>query len=266
MQMNDAHIYCGEDQFEQEFMGVIDLYHKYFELFGIEKYVMRLSLHGKAGLGKKYVDNERLWIKTEDMVRRAMDNGGVPYVEREDEAAFYGPKIDVQIWSAIGREFSLATNQVDFAVPERFDLKFTNKDGQDEVPLCIHRAPLSTHERMVGFLLEHYAGNFPVWLSPEQVRVISITDAQNEYVEKIAKELRENGIRASADVSAQRMNAKIRQAQLMKIPYMIVVGNNEMEANQISLRVRDGSQQNNIPLGEFIIRAKDRIARRAKEL
>jgi threonyl-tRNA synthetase len=158
------------------------------------------------------------------------------------------------------------TNQVDFAVPERFDLKFTNKEGVDEIPLCIHRAPLSTHERMVGFLLEHYAGNFPVWLSPEQVRVISITDGQNEYVEKIAKELRENGIRAKADVSAQRMNAKIRQAQLMKVPYMIVVGNNEMEANQVSLRVRDGSQQNNIPLGEFIARAKDKIARRACEL
>jgi threonyl-tRNA synthetase len=212
------------------------------------------------------VDNERLWVKTEDMVRRAMDNGGVPYVEREDEAAFYGPKIDVQIWSAIGREFSLATNQVDFAVPERFDLKFTNKDGQDEIPLCIHRAPLSTHERMVGFLLEHYAGNFPVWLSPEQCRVISITDGQNEYVEKVAAELRENGIRASADVSAQRMNAKIRQAQLMKVPYMLVVGDNEMQAGQVSLRGRDGSQQNNIPLGEFIARAKDKIARRANEL
>ncbi|MBI1855289.1 MAG: threonine--tRNA ligase, partial [Chloroflexi bacterium] len=155
MQMNDAHIYCGEDQFEQEFMGVIALYHKYFELFGIDKYVMRLSLHAKSGLGKKYVDNQRLWLKTEDMVRRAMDNGGVPYMEVADEAAFYGPKIDVQIWSAIGREFSLATNQVDFAVPERFDLKFTNKEGADEIPLCIHRAPLSTHERMVGFLLEH---------------------------------------------------------------------------------------------------------------
>ncbi len=266
MQMNDAHIYCSEEQFEQEFMGVVDLYKKYFDLFEINKFVMRLSLHSKAGLGKKYVDNERLWIKTEDMVRRAMDNGGVPYVEVEDEAAFYGPKIDVQVWSAIGKEFSLMTNQVDFAVPERFDLKFTNKEGADEIPLCIHRAPLSTHERMVGFLLEHYAGNFPVWLSPEQVRVISITDAQNEYVAKIAKELRENGIRASADISGQRMNAKIRQAQLMKVPYMIVVGNNEMEAGQISLRARDGSQQNNISLAEFIERAKDKISRRAKEL
>ncbi|HMZ08301.1 MAG TPA: threonine--tRNA ligase, partial [Anaerolineales bacterium] len=228
--------------------------------------VMRLSLHSKAGLGKKYVDNPELWIKTEDMVRRAMDNGGVPYVEAEDEAAFYGPKIDVQIWSAIGREFSLATNQVDFAVPSRFDLKFTNKEGHDEVPLCIHRAPLSTHERMVGFLLEHYAGNFPVWLSPEQVRVISITDEQNDYAEKVAKELRENGIRASADLSSQRMNAKIRQAQLMKVPYMLLAGKNEMEAGQVSLRVRDGSQQNGFPLSEFIARAKDRISRRASEL
>ena len=266
MQMNDAHIYCSEEQFEQEFLGVVGLYRKYFDLFGIEKYVMRLSLHGKAGLGRKYVDNERLWLKTEEMVRRAMDNGGVPYVEAEDEAAFYGPKIDVQVWSAIGREFSLMTNQVDFAVPARFDLKYTNKDGQEEVPLCIHRAPLSTHERLIGFLLEHYAGNFPVWLSPEQVRVISITDNQNEYAENIAKQLRAEGIRAHADVSAQRMNAKIRSAQLMKVPYMLVVGENEMKAEQVSLRARDGSQQNNIPLGEFVARAKDRIARRAKEL
>jgi threonyl-tRNA synthetase len=266
MQMNDAHIYVSEDQFEQEFLGVVDMYLSYFKLFGLDKYVMRLSLHGKAGLGKKYVDNERLWIKTEEMVRRAMMNGGVPYVEAEDEAAFYGPKIDVQVWSSIGREFSLATNQVDFAVPERFDLKFTNKEGNEEVPLCIHRAPLGTHERMVGFLIEHYAGNFPVWLSPEQVRVIPITDGQNEYANGIVKQLRENGIRAHADISAQRMNAKIRQAQLMKVPYMLVLGENEMKAEQVSLRVRDGNQQNNIPLAEFIARAKDKIAERAKEL
>jgi threonyl-tRNA synthetase len=266
MQMNDAHIYVSEDQFEDEFLAVVDMYRNYFELFGIEKYVMRLSQHGKAGLGKKYVDNERLWLKTEEMVRRAMNRGNVPYVEAEDEAAFYGPKIDVQVWSAIGREFSLMTNQVDFAVPERFDLKFTNREGNEEVPLCIHRAPLSTHERMIGFLLEHYAGNFPVWLSPEQVRVIPITDAQNEYAQSIVRQLRENGIRVHADISAQRMNAKIRQAQLMKVPYMLVVGENEMNAGQVSLRVRDGSQQNNIPLSEFIARAKDRIARRAPEL
>jgi threonyl-tRNA synthetase len=195
-----------------------------------------------------------------------MRHGNVPFVEAEDEAAFYGPKIDVQIWSVIGKEFSLATNQVDFAQPARFDLKYTNKDGAEETPLCIHRAPLSTHERMVGFLLEHYAGNFPVWLSPEQVRVVPITDSQNEYAEQIVSRLREQGIRASADTSAQRMNAKIRSAQLMKVPYMLVIGENEMKAGQVSLRVRDGSQQNNIPLEEFAARARDRINRRAPEL
>jgi threonyl-tRNA synthetase len=200
------------------------------------------------------------------MVRRAMTNGGVPFVEKLDEAAFYGPKIDVQITSVIGREFTLATNQVDFAVPERFDLKFMNKEGVEETPLCIHRAPLATHERFIGFLLEHYAGNFPVWLSPEHARVIPITDNQNEYAEKVVAQLREHGIRVVADVSAQRMNAKIRDAQLMKVPYMLVVGENEANAGQVSLRVRDGSRADNIPVTEFIARAKDRISRRAAEL
>lgn len=266
MQMNDAHIYTSEENFEEEFMAVVDLYRQYFELFGIEKYVMRLSLHSKAGLGVKYVDNERLWNKTEDMVRNAMDNGDVPYVEAEDEAAFYGPKIDVQIWSAIGKEFSLATNQVDFAQPERFDLKFINNSGEEEMPLVIHRAPLSTHERMIGFLIEHYAGAFPVWLCPEQVRVIPITDGQNEYAEGIASQLKDAGIRASADKSSERMNAKIRSAQLMKVPYMLVVGNNEMEAGTVSLRVRDGSQENNIKLGQFIERALDHIESRSANM
>jgi threonyl-tRNA synthetase len=266
MQMNDAHIYCSEEQFEQEFMGVIDLYKKYFDLFAIDKYVMRFSLHAREGLGKKYVDNEHLWQETEDMVRRAMTNGNVPFIEARDEAAFYGPKIDVQIWSAIGREFSLATNQVDFAVPERFDLKYMSKEGVEKVPLCIHRAPLSTHERMVGFLLEHYAGNFPVWLSPEHVRLIPITDNQNEYAEGIVRQLREQDIRASSDLSPQRMNAKIRAAQLMKVPYMLVVGENEAKAGQVSLRVRDGSRADNIPLAEFIERVKERIQRRTPQL
>ncbi len=266
MQMNDAHIYCSEEQFEQEFLAVVDLYKKYFDLFGIDKYVMRLSLHAKEGLGKKYIDNERLWLKTEDMVRRAMQHGNVPYVEAENEAAFYGPKIDVQIWSAIGREFTLATNQVDFAQPGRFNLTFVNKDGAEEMPLCIHRAPLSTHERMIGFLIEHYAGAFPVWLAPEQVRVIPITDGQNEYAEQIAAQLRQQGIRISADLGAERMNAKIRSAQLMKVPYMLVVGGNEQQAGTVSLRVRDGSQQNNIPLETFAARVTEKIASRASEL
>jgi len=266
MQMNDSHIYVTEDQFEQEFMGVINLYKKYLDLFGITKFVMRLSLHSKEGLGKKYVDNERLWLKTEDMVRRAMTNGGVPFVEVANEAAFYGPKIDGQVWSVIGKEFSLATNQVDFAQPGRFNLVYMNKEGVEETPLCIHRAPLGTHERFIGFLLEHYAGNFPVWLSPEHARVIPITDNQNEYAEKVVAQLREHGLRVSADLSSQRMNAKIREAQLMKVPYMLVIGENEANAGQVSLRVRDGSRADNIPLAEFIARASDRIEKRSGEL
>jgi threonyl-tRNA synthetase len=169
------------------------------------------------------------------------------------------------VWSVIGREFTLATNQVDFAQPGRFGLTYMSKDGIEETPLCIHRAPLGTHERFVGFLLEHYAGNFPVWLSPEHVRVIPITDPQNEYAENIVRQLREQGIRASADISSQRMNAKIRAAQLMKVPYMLVVGENESAAGLVSLRVRDGSQQNNIQLAEFITRAKDRISTRSSQ-
>jgi threonyl-tRNA synthetase len=266
MQMNDAHIYTSEELFEQEFMGVIDLYKQYFHLFGIDKFVMRFSLHGKEGLGKKYIDNERLWLKTEEMVRNAMTNGNVPFVEAGNEAAFYGPKIDVQIWSAIGKEFTLATNQVDFAQPARFNLTYVNKDGVEETPLCIHRAPLSTHERMIGFLIEHYAGNFPVWLSPEQVRVIPITDSQHEYCTQVAQQLRGLGIRASADLGADRMNAKIRNAQLMKVPYMLVAGEQEVNNGNVSLRVRDGSRKDNMPLAEFMAQVQDRIKTRSAQL
>jgi threonyl-tRNA synthetase len=262
MQMNDAHIYCSEEQFEQEFMGVVGLYRRYFDLFGIDRFVMRLSTHHRKGLGKKYVDNERLWLKTEAMVRRAMDNGGVPYVEVADEAAFYGPKIDVQIWSAIGREFTLATNQVDFAQPPRFDLSFTNAEGKEETPLCIHRAPLSTHERMVGFLIEHYAGLFPVWLAPQQVAVIPITSDHNDYAAAVEKRLKAARVRVAADLGSERMNAKIRQAQLMKVPYMLVLGDQEVASETVSLRKRDGSRVNDLPLATFEAMVAEKIARR----
>jgi threonyl-tRNA synthetase len=266
LQMNDAHIYVTEEQFEDEFLAVVSMYLEYFRIFGIDKYVMRFSTHHKKGLGKKYVDNVRLWVKTEEMVRAAMRNGGVPFVEVADEAAFYGPKIDVQIYSATGREFSLATNQVDFAQPERFDLKFVNRDGQDEMPLCIHRAPLSTHERMIGFLIEHYAGSFPVWLSPEQVRVIPITDSQNDYADDLAKRLREVGIRAHSDLGSDRMNNKIRQAQVMKVPYMLVVGDREMAEGTVSLRKRDGSRENDLTLDAFQAHILEQIRLRSSEL
>ena len=264
-QQNDAHIYCSEAQFEEEFMKVVDLYRYYFELFGVDKYEMRLSLHSKDGLGKKYVDNERLWLKTEDMVRQAMINGNVSFVEAEGEAAFYGPKIDVQIWSAIGREFSIATNQVDFAQPGRFDLTFVNANGESETPLCIHRAPLGSHERFVGFLIEHYAGKFPVWLSPEQVRVIPITDQHNAHAAQVAKQLKDVGIRAQAMVGGERMNAKIRNAQLMKVPYMLIVGDQEVADGVVSLRRRDGVRENGVLLATFIERIGDLIANRSPD-
>jgi threonyl-tRNA synthetase len=266
MQMNDAHIYCAEEQFEEEFLGVVAMYLEYFRLFNLDRYVMRLSTHHKRGLGKKYVDNERLWLKTEEMVRRAMTNGNVPYVEVPDEAAFYGPKIDVQVWSAIGREFSLATNQVDFAVPPRFDLAFVNREGQEETPLCIHRAPLGTHERLIGFLIEHYAGAFPVWLAPEQVRVIPITDAQNDYAVRLAERLQDAEVRADVDLDPERMNAKIRKAQLMKVPYMLVVGEQEVANETVSLRKRDGTRQDNMPVAAFVALVEDRIATRSGDL
>jgi threonyl-tRNA synthetase len=265
-QQNDAHIYCSEDQFEEEFMSVIGLYQEYFRLFGIERYLMRLSKHSPDGLGKKYEDNARLWLKTEKMVRQVMIKGNVPFYEAEDEAAFYGPKIDVQVWSAIGREFSIATNQVDFAVPPRFDLAFTNHHGIDEVPLCIHRAPLGSHERMIGFLIEHYAGNFPVWLSPEQVRIIPITDAHNRYAIGLEDQLKDEGIRAQADLTSGRMGAKIRAAQVMKVPYMLVIGDREVEQQTVSVRIRDGRGMNAVSGPEFIAMVKERIEKRSREL
>jgi threonyl-tRNA synthetase len=265
MQMNDAHIYCSEKQFEQEFTDVINMYQEYFELLGVSEYYMRFSTHHARGLGKKYVNNPELWKKTEDMVRQAMDNHNVPYLEIADEAAFYGPKIDVQVRSAIGREFSLMTNQVDFAQPERFNLRFINEEGQEEQPLCIHRAPLSTHERMIGFLLEHYAGAFPVWLAPEQARIIPITDNQNQYATDLYNRLRGLEVRAEVDLGSDRMNAKIRKAQLMKVPYMLVIGEREAEAGAVALRKRDGSQQV-LPVEEFVAMIGERIRTRSAEL
>ncbi|MGN6387662.1 MAG: threonine--tRNA ligase, partial [Verrucomicrobiota bacterium] len=192
MQMNDAHIYCTTEQFAQEFQAVNEMYLKYFKIFGFEKYQMRFSTHDPAKLGQKFVNEPELWKKTEDMVRRVLQETGINYVEIPNEAAFYGPKIDVQVWSVAGREFTIATNQVDFAVPSRFGLVYKDKDNTEKTPLCIHRAPLGTHERFIGFLIEHYAGNFPLWLAPEQVRVLTIGDDEKliAYASEIAHQLR----------------------------------------------------------------------------
>ncbi len=236
LHMNDAHIYCSKEQFAAEFKAVNDMYLKYFKIFGIEKYVMRLSLHDPEKLGQKYVNEPELWIETEELVRSVLIETGVPFVEVKGEGAFYGPKIDVQIWSAIGREFTLATNQVDFAQSRSFKLSFTNKENEPEIPLIIHRAPLGTHERFIGFLLEHYAGKFPVWLAPVQVRVLPISDKFLEYAQSVEKQLKRAGVRVEIDDRQEKIGKKIRDTELMRVPYMLVVGEKEMNENKISVR------------------------------
>ena len=252
MCMNDAHIYCTDEQFESEFKKVIELYLHYFELFGIEKYQMRFSKHNKEGLGKKYVDNEKLWIKTEKQVQDVLDKCKVPYVIAEGEAAFYGPKIDVQVWSAIGREFTLATNQLDFAVPEKFNLKYTDKDGEEKTPICIHRAPLSTHERMIGFLTEHYAGAFPYWLAPVQVRVIPVGKDFVKYGEEVLEELKKAGVRVEIDDASDSLGKKIRNAEMMKIPYMFVLGEKEVNDKNVTVRSYATKDQEVMTVSEFL--------------
>jgi len=244
MSMNDAHIYCTEEQFEDEFAKVIELYLQYFEIFGIEKYEMRLSLHSKKGLGKKYVDNEDLWIKTEDLVRKVLKKLKVPFVEAQDEAAFYGPKIDVQIWSVIGREFTLSTNQLDFAVPLRFNLKYIDKDGSEKTPICIHRAPLSTHERMIGFLIEHYAGAFPAWLAPTQIAFLPVAQPHEKYAQEIQKEFEKQGIRTHFMPSDVTLGKRIREAEMKKTPYMAVIGDKELESKSLTIRDYKTKEQN----------------------
>ena len=236
LHMNDAHIYCSKEDFANEFRAVNDMYIKYFNIFGIDKYVMRLSLHDPAKLGQKYINEPELWIETEEMVRKVLIESNIPFVEVPDEGAFYGPKIDVQIWSAIGREFTLATNQVDFAQGRRFGLQYTNKDNQAETPLIIHRAPLGTHERFIGFLLEHYAGKFPVWLAPLQVKILPISDKFNGYARQVNQQLLDAGIRSEVDDRGEKVGKKIRDTELMKIPYMLVIGEKEQTENTVSVR------------------------------
>jgi len=239
LHMNDAHIYCTPEQFADEFNAVNEMYLKYFKLFGIEKYLMRFSTHDPAKLGQKFVDEPELWKKTEEMTRNVLKHSEINYVEVPNEAAFYGPKIDVQVWSVIGREFTLATNQVDFAQPRRLNLVYKDRDNTDKTPICIHRAPLGTHERFIGFLIEHYAGNFPLWLSPEQVRILTIADDPKliDYARSILKELRANQVRAELDDSSDKINGKIQRAEQMKIHTMFVIGKRDMEADAVSVRV-----------------------------
>ena len=257
LNMNDAHIYCTPEQFAQEFNAVNDLYLKYFKIFGIEKFVMRFSTHDPSRLtgdNAKFVNEPELWKQTEDMVRKTLIESKIPYVEVPNEAAFYGPKIDVQVWSVIGREFTLATNQVDFAVPKRFGLTYRDKDNTEKTPLCIHRAPLGTHERFIGFLIEHYAGNFPLWLAPDQVRVLTLNDdaALVNYAQPIVNELRANFVRVSADFGTDPIKAKIAEAEKAKVHTMLVIGGRDLEAGNVSVRLHGKGNIGAKPKGEVV--------------
>jgi threonyl-tRNA synthetase len=242
LNMNDAHIYCTPEQFAAEFNAVNEMYLKYFKIFGIEKYVMRFSTHDPSRLtgdNAKFVNEPELWKQTEDLVRKVLIDSKIPFVEVPNEAAFYGPKIDVQVWSVIGREFTLATNQVDFAVPRKFGLVYRDRDNTDKTPLCIHRAPLGTHERFIGFLIEHYAGNFPLWLAPEQVRVMTIGEEEPlvNYAKAIVNELRASFVRCESDFSSNKINGKIQEAEQAKVHTMLVIGGRDMEAGNVSVRL-----------------------------
>lgn len=265
LHMNDAHIYCTKEQFNDEFRAVNDMYLKYFKIFGIDKYVMRLSLHSPEKLGVKYVNEPELWKETEAMVRNVLTESKIPYVEVQDEAAFYGPKIDVQIFSAIGREFTLATNQVDFSQGRSFKLEYTDQTNKPETPLIIHRAPLGTHERFIGFLLEQYAGKLPLWLAPLQVKVLPISDKFLEYAKTVAQQLKKADIRSEVDDRHEKIGKKIRDTELMRVPYMLVVGEKEMNESKVAIRRHGKGDVGVKSISEFITDAVLEIKERRGE-
>lgn len=262
LHMNDAHIYCNKEQFAQEFKAVNEMYIKYFKIFGIDKYVMRLSLHDPAKLGQKYVNEPALWKDTEDMVRQVLIESNIPFVEVQDEAAFYGPKIDVQIWSAIGREFTLATNQVDFNSGRKFKLEYTTHTNDTDIPLIIHRAPLGTHERFIGFLLEHYAGKFPVWIAPLQVKILPISDKFMDYANEVYAQLRKAGVRVEIDDRSEKIGKKIRDTELLKVPYMLVLGEKEMNEGRLAVRRQGKGDTGTVTIAEFVAQIREEILER----
>jgi threonyl-tRNA synthetase len=261
LEMNDAHIYCTEEQFADEFRAVNEMYLHYFKIFGIDKYVMRFSTHDPKRLGDKFVDEPALWKKTEDMVRQVLIDSKIPYIEVPNEAAFYGPKIDVQVWSAIGREFTLATNQVDFAVPKRFDLTYKDNEGKDQTPLCIHRAPLGTHERFIGFLIEHYGGNLPLWLAPIQVKIIPVGDTHHAKAVEIYDALRKLMVRAEVELGNDGFGKKVRQAKVSRAPYFIIIGDKDISVGKVTLESRDAGQIGQLSEEEVI----EKITKEIKE-
>ncbi len=253
MTLNDAHIFCTPEQIKHEFTKVMQLVEQAYRDLGITQYSYRLSLGDKANT-EKYVANEEMWALAERVLREAMDSLGLPYTEAPGEAAFYGPKLDIQLADVMGHEETYSTIQIDFHLPNRFDLSYIGADGQHHRPVMIHRAIISTMERMVSYLIELYGGAFPVWLAPVQAIVLPISDRQNDYAREVQHKLIGAGIRAELDGRSDKVNFKIREAQLQKIPYMLVVGDREAQAGQVSVRNRKHGDQGAVGVEAFISR------------
>lgn len=258
---NDAHIYCREDQVEEEFANVLKLYLYYYQTLGINDYYMRLS---KPDLicNDKYVNNPKQWEKALLLIKQAMERINFPYVEVDGEAAFYGPKIDVQIKSAIGTEYTISTNQLDFMSSDRFDLNYVGSDGALYPVYVIHRAPLGSHERMIAYLIEHFAGAFPVWLSPVQIMIIPIAEKNIAYCKSIHELFIKSDIRSELDLSRETIGYKLRQAALQKIPYCIIIGDKEEATQTLSVRDRNGVQENNLSIDNFTSMLSDTIKKK----
>ncbi len=269
---NDAHIYCRYDQGKEEFLKALLLHERYYKILGIDKFYMRLSLPDLEK-SEKYVGSPEKWEEAINIIRAAMQESNLPFIEEKGEAAFYGPKIDFMIESAIGQEYAISTNQLDILTSERFNLSYIGEDGLHHPVYVIHRAPLGSHERFVAFLLEHYMGNFPTWLAPVQIRIIPISDKHFDYAKSIQAILSDSpaatatgSLRVDVDWTDERMQKKILKAQQSKIPYMILIGDKEMENKEISIRRRDGIKVNNLPLSEFIEKCVNEIKSRSLEL
>jgi len=261
MALNDAHIFITPDQIKTEFAGVMQLVERAYKDLGITDYSYRLSLRDPKDT-EKYVQNDEMWELGERVLREAMTELGLPFYEAEGEAAFYGPKVDIQIRDWIGREETISTIQVDFHLPNQFDLKYIGEDSGEHRPVIIHRGVISTMERMMAYLIELYAGAFPVWLAPVQAMVIPIADRHIEYATVVEKELRQAGFRVEVDERSERMQAKIRDAQLQKVPYMLVVGDREAEAHAAAVRLRNGEDLKALQIADIVARMTDEVDRK----
>ncbi|PMC37082.1 threonine--tRNA ligase [Bacillus sp. UMB0899] len=261
MTLNDAHIFVRPDQIKDEFIRVVRLIEAVYKDFGIENYSFRLSYRDPEDK-EKYFDDDNMWEKAQSMLKGAMDELGHDYFEAEGEAAFYGPKLDVQVRTALGKDETLSTVQLDFLLPERFDLNYVGEDGKQHRPVVIHRGVVSTMERFVAFLIEEYKGAFPTWLAPVQVQVIPVSPAIHlDYAKKVQEQLQEAGLRVELDSRDEKIGYKIREAQIQKIPYMLVVGDNEISENAVNVRKYGEQKSETLPFEQFVQQIQQEVKR-----